>query len=124
MGLIATKGKGTITGTTITTADVLVTNATTKDTITANFMFYNTHTATVNVYLAVVNNSGSAVATPAAADVIWSAAISAVTSIGENWEIFDVSIPMLGTNDTIVAYASTTAVINWLATYCTLPDQS
>lgn len=124
MGMIAQHAKGTITGTAIATGDVLVTNATTKDTVTANFVFYNTHSSAVNVYLAVVADNGGEVATPAATDVIWSSAIPAVTSVGENWDVFDVSIPLRDTNDTIVAYAGTTAVINWIATYVTLADQS
>ncbi len=124
MALIGTKGKGTITGTTIAGADVLVTNATTRDTGTGGVIFYNTHTSAVNVYVAVVNANGGAVGTPAATDVIWSAAIPAVTDIGNNWDIFDFSFPMLTTNDTVVAYASTTAVINWLYTYATIADQA
>lgn len=124
MGYISKNANGTITGTAIATADVLITNATGRDTFFGGVLFYNTHSSAVNVYVALVDNSGSAVATPAAADVIWNATLNAVTDVGNNWDIFDFSFPMRGTNDTLVAYAGTTAVVNWVASYGDSADQT
>lgn len=124
MSLVVTKVKGTITGTAIGTADDLIVNATTFDSITGSIIFYNTDTSVRNVFVAVVNNSGGSQGTPASTDVIWSSALAASTSPGENWDIFDISQALTGTNDTLVAYASATAVVNYAGCYAVIPDQS
>ena len=124
MGLIVTKVKGTITATAIATADDLIVNPSSYDSITGSIIFYNTDSSARNVYVAVVNLSGGQQGTPAATDVIWSSSLAAVTSPGENWDVFDISQALTGDNDTLVAYASATAVVNYAGCYAKIPDQS
>ena len=124
MSLVMTKVKGTIEATAIASADTLITNASTYDTFSGSFIFYNTHTSSVNVYVAAVNQSGGSPGTPATSDIIWSAQLKEVTDVGNNWAVFDVTQALTTTNDTLVVYASTTDVVNYGGCYARIPDQS
>jgi len=121
MGLIAKQlGKvAYITATTVGTAQTLVTNTTTLDTIVTQITFHNTDTVAIVVTVCRVAASGGAVDTADINDELWQQSIAA-----SDTDVFDVPTPLTATNDTIQVYAATASKINSWADGYTLPDQS
>ena len=123
MGLIAKRlGKACINATTVGTADKIVTNATTKDTIITAIQLYNVHTVAVTVTLCVVDDNALAVGTAAATDVIWSYSMAAGRNILLGTE--DLKLVLTDTNDTLQAYASVADKVNIWVWGFTMADQS
>lgn len=123
MGLIAKElGRACITGSSYATADQVVVNATTKNTIITKITLYNAHSSAVTVVLMRVLNNAGAVATPTVVDIFWSQSIAAGDTIilGHT----DVSRPMLATNDTLQVYADVASKVNIFVDGFTMPEQS
>lgn len=123
MGLIAKElGRALITGSNYATADQLVVNATTKDTIITKITLYNVHTSAVTVTLLRVLNNAGAVATGTVTDIFWSQSIAAgdTVIIGHT----DVSLPLTATNDSLQCYAGTADKVNVFVDGFTLADQT
>ncbi len=121
MGLIAKQlGKvAYVTATTVGTAQTLVTNATTLDTICAAITMHNTDTVTNIMTICRVAADGGMVDTADINDEIWQQSIAA-----SDTEIFDVPIPLNDTNDTIQVYTSVANKVNCWADGYTQTDQS
>ena len=123
MGLLAKElGRVLVTGSNYATANTLVTNATQKDTIITKITLYNDHTADVTVTLCRVLNNAGAVAVGVVTDIFWSQTINTKDTLilGHT----DVSIPLIGTNDTIQVYADVASKVNVFADGFTLADQT
>ena len=120
MGMIAKElGRGTVTGTTIGTADTAVTNLTTLDTIVTRITLYNAHTGDVLITIGHVSDAAGSVDTMDAADVIYNVTLNTT----ETFDI-DCKVVLRDTNETIKIFAGTTAVINYHMYGVTLADQS
>ena len=114
-------GKGQITATTSATAEVITTNPTAYDTSVDYIMIYNTNSSAVTVYLYQVDDNALAVGTLAATDQFFQYALAAYETILLCRQ--DIMIIMTDTNDTLKAYASVTAKLNYWVFGMKLADQ-
>ena len=114
-------GKGQITATTAGTAEVIATTPTTYDYSIDYIMVFNTHSSAVTIYLYQVNDNAGSVGTLAATDQFFQYALAAYETLllGRN----DIMLIMTDTNDTLKAYASITAKLNYWVYGMKLADQ-
>lgn len=108
-----------VTETAVGTANTLVTNATTLDTVVSHVIIHNTHTSAITVTLCKVPASGGAAGTADINDEYWQQSIAA-----SDTRTVDLPVYMTATNDTLQIYASVADKINAYAFGYTMPDQS
>ena len=123
MGLIAKElGRALINATAEGSADTIVTNLTTLDTIITQITMFNAHTIAVTVTLCRVPDAALSVGTDDAEDVFWKQSIAAGDTeiLGSQ----DAKVPLTDTNDTLQAYASIADKVNIFCDGFTFPDQS
>lgn len=123
MGLIAKElGRAQVAGSNYATADPLVINPTQTDTIITKITLYNSHSAAVQITLCRVLNNAGSVGTATVADIFFNQSIAAYDTVilGHT----DVSVPLVGTNDSLQAYADSASKINVFVDGFTLSDQS
>ena len=114
-------GKGQIAGTTVGTADALVTNLTTKDTSVDFVMLFNTHTSSVTVTLCQVNDNAGSPGTPAATDVFYEKVLPTRKSVLLGKQ--DLMVLLTDTGDTLNGYASVTNKINYFVYGAVMDNQ-
>jgi len=114
-------GKGQITATTSGTAEVITTNPTAYDTVVDYIMIFNTHSSAVTIYLYQVDDNALQVGTLAATDQFFQYALAAYETLLLGRQ--DIMLVMSDTNDTLKAYASVTAKLNYWVYGMKLDDQ-
>lgn len=108
-----------VTATAVGTADTLVTNAASLDTVVSHVVLYNSHSAAITVTLCTVPDSAGSVGTGDANDVYWSQSVPA----GDTYTV-DIPIYLRDTNDTVQVYVGTGSKVNAYAFGYTMADQS
>jgi len=108
-----------ITGTATGSADTLVTNAASLDTVVSHVVLYNSHTSAIEVTLCTVPDAAASVGTDDAYDIYWSEEVPA----GSSYTV-DIPIYLRDTNDTLQVFAGTTGKVNAFAFGYTMADQS
>ena len=103
----------------VATAQTLVTNATSFDTVVSHIVLHNTHTSAIVVTLCKVPNSGSSVGTGDINDEYWQQSIAA-----SDTRTVDIPMYLTGINDTIQIYAATASKVNAYAFGFTMADQT
>lgn len=121
MGLIGKQlGKvAYITATAVGSAQTLITNPTTLDTIVTSITFHNTDTSAIVCTICRVANSGGSADTADINDEIWQQSVDP-----SDTALYDVPFAMRDTNDTVQVYADTGSKINCWGDGFTLPTQT
>jgi len=108
-----------VTATTVGTAQTLVTNATTLDTVVTHIILHNTNTSAITVTLCKVPASGGSVDTADINDEYWQQSVGASET-----RTIDLPLYLTATNDTVKIYASVASKVNAYAMGFTQGDQS